>query len=53
MGVLNDQGFPRFVERAGPEGISQQDLGRKLGHGKLEARTICRCADKTFLLLLK
>ena len=32
----------RCVEAAGPEGISQQELGRKLGHGKLEARTICR-----------
>jgi len=30
------------VEESGPDGISQQDLGRKLGHGKLEARTICR-----------
>ena len=32
----------RFVEGEGPEGISQQELGRRLGHGKLEARTICR-----------
>ena len=30
------------VEEAGPEGLSQQELGQKLGHGKLEARTICR-----------
>jgi len=30
------------VESAGPEGISQQGLGQKLGQGKLEARTICR-----------
>ena len=30
------------MEEAGPEGLSQQELGQKLGHGKLEARTICR-----------
>jgi len=32
----------RLLEKAGPEGLSQQQLGAKLGHGKLEARTICR-----------
>lgn len=30
------------VEEAGAEGLSQQQLGQKLGQGKLEARTICR-----------
>jgi len=30
------------VEEAGSEGLSQQQLGQKLGQGKLEARTICR-----------
>ena len=29
------------MEEAGPESLSQK-LGQKLGHGKLEARTICR-----------
>ena len=30
------------VKEAGAEGLSQQQLGQKLGQGKLEARTICR-----------
>ena len=32
----------RVLEGAGAEGLSQQQLGLKLGQGKLEARTICR-----------
>ena len=32
----------RLLESAGAEGLSQQQLGQKLGQGKLEARTICR-----------
>ena len=38
----NDHLISLQVEEAGPEGLSQQELGQKLGHGKLEARTICR-----------
>ena len=32
----------RLLESAGAEGLSQQQLGQRLGQGKLEARTICR-----------
>ena len=32
----------RMLESAGAEGLSQQQLGQRLGQGKLEARTICR-----------
>merc|ERR1740128_565732 len=39
------------VEESGPDGISQQDLGRRLGHGKLEARTICRNLQRRGLVI--
>ena len=39
------------VEEAGPEGLSQQELGQRLGQGKLEARTICRNLQRRELVV--
>ena len=39
------------MEAAGPEGLSQQELGHRLGQGKLEARTICRNLDRRGLVV--
>ena len=32
----------RIVEDAGPEGVTQSDMAKKLGQTKLDSRTICR-----------
>ena len=39
------------VEEAGPEGLSMQELGQRLGQGKLEARTICRNLQRRELVV--
>ena len=40
-----------LLEEMGPDGISQQDLGRKLGFTKLEARAICRNFERRHLVI--
>eukprot|EP00095_Tigriopus_kingsejongensis_P011852 maker-scaffold493_size155937-snap-gene-0.21 protein:Tk11852 transcript:maker-scaffold493_size155937-snap-gene-0.21-mRNA-1 annotation:"general transcription factor 3c polypeptide 1" len=39
-----------LLEENGPNGLSQQELGQKMGLGKLESRTICRNLERRNLV---